>query len=173
MVEQSATEQGCFGHEFQFVVIFDPAQGLDERCRERDEESPPQLRRQGSADAREVGYGGVSWVESDEFDPALRGKPDGGIVGGWAGDNLHLGSGDFGCSLCGVAAIGKEPRGAARNSKGCAGTGESAEIANIGQMGNKETMQARAGNTAAHKTDTAVVVHSGQDISRNSTRCRV
>jgi hypothetical protein len=104
-------------------------------------------------------------IESDKLDAALCSKPDSGIVGGRARDDVYFGGGDLFGSLSCVPPIRKETRGAARNCECSTRSSESAEIPNVGEVGDKEAVQACASDATSYQTDTAVMVHSGQDKS--------
>jgi hypothetical protein len=75
--------------------------------------------------------------------------------------------GDFFSGLRSVAAIGEKAGIAARDSDGAAGAGESAEIANVGEMSNEKTGNAGARKPAAQRAHAARIVH-GERIKQRS-----
>jgi len=97
---------------------------------------------------------------------------------GWrAGDDLNLGNGDLCRGLRLIAAIGKEPRIAARDGERSAGACKSREIAQIGQMGNQQAVKASFGQTAAQEAYAAKVVHvlriTGEEAEIRSQRSEI
>jgi hypothetical protein len=89
----------------------------------------------------------------------LRGQPLRGGDGGRASDDLDLGDGNLSGGLRLIAAIGKEPRTAARDGQRRARASESREIAKVRKMGDQEAMKPGFGQTAAQIADAASVVH--------------
>ena len=107
----------------------------------------------------------------------MRGQPLNSGNGRRAGNNLHLGDGNLFSHLRLVAAIGKEPRIAARDGERSAGACKSREIAQIGQMGNQQAVKASFGQTAAQEAYAAKVVHvlriTGEEAEIRSQRSEI
>ena len=159
VLKELTAGQGGLNHQGQLVFVLDAPQGFHHGRGQSGKKRAPQPGRESGLPAGQLGNGGPCGVESGQLHPRLSGQPLHRGHSRSAGDDLDLRGLDlFGGLRC-VAAIGKQPRCAARYRQSCAGAGKSREVAEIGKVCNDEPGEPGTPNFAAQSANAAEVVH--------------
>jgi hypothetical protein len=172
MVKEPAAEKCGFPHGAELVFILYETERLDQGSGNGREKTAAKFRGECGLPTLQVGDGGVSGVESGELLGGLRaglrcelgGEPLDGGDSGVAGEDFDGGGLDFRPGLRDVAAIREHAGSAAGDGEGGGGAGKSAEIAEVGKMGDQQAGEPATRHFAAQCGDAAGVVHGGSFI---------
>ena len=136
------------GRLLDYPVLFHQAQGLAQASLEAER-------------ARHLGFGGHAQVlafQADVPDPQASERASGSIQNRSLGHD-HLRALDFGPRLFAVTSVGEERGSAVGDQQHAGASGESAQVADIGQVRDQQRVETAASSAPRHPALAAAVVH--------------